>query len=337
MTLYFSEQILPLVTVIIPSYNYGRFIEEAIDSVLASDYPQELIEIIVIDDGSTDNTGNVVKAYGNRVNYQYIDNTRKAGAIKLGVEQAQGKYIFNLDADDLFESEKIRKVVDIFESDDEIVHVSHLNNYWDMGTGSKNPEDIPVEILDKKIHGNELLEYLYTRKILYGGGSTYAARSKAIKGKLNFKSEMGTVVDEYITVATIGLNYSYFISQPLTLYRLHGNNVSKISNEFGDVEFSKLSVRVNCTKVIEQQLLQDGILNNKAKNLYILKSKEYALYFKKITHKDSLLEIINLYLFVISNISLFGKNFFIIIARYKLLKYFIPSSLFLLIKRSIVK
>ncbi|NBD17586.1 MAG: glycosyltransferase [Cyanobacteria bacterium] len=329
---------LPLVTVIIPSYNYGQFIGEAIDSVLASDYPQELIEIIVIDDGSTDNTADVVKAYGNRVHYNYIQNTRKAGALKLGIELSQGKYIFNLDADDLFAVEKIRKVVEIFESDDEITHVSHINNYWNVKTGLKNPENIPTEILEKKINGNELLAYFYSRKLIFGGGSTYAARAEAIKGKLFFRREMDIFVDEYLAIVTMSLESSYFIAEPLTLYRLHGNNGT--SNEGGNLNISKLRVRVNSTKAIEQQLRQSDALSNQVKALYKLKSKEYSLYCKKMACEDSLLDGVNLYFFILKNTRYFGKYILLIFWSYHLYKYLIPSSLFLpikRIKRSIIK
>src|SRR5688500_5842068 len=92
----------PLISVIIPTYNYGQFICQAIDSVLRSEFPQEEIEIIVIDDGSVDDTAYKAKMYGDRVRYVTQKNLGKAWATQVGINLSRGKYIFNLDADDLF-------------------------------------------------------------------------------------------------------------------------------------------------------------------------------------------------------------------------------------------
>ncbi len=59
------------VTVLVDTYNYGRFIEEAIDSVLAQDFPPEQMEILVVDDGSADDTADRVRKYGDRIQYFY--------------------------------------------------------------------------------------------------------------------------------------------------------------------------------------------------------------------------------------------------------------------------
>jgi glycosyltransferase involved in cell wall biosynthesis len=331
-----EQTTLPLITVIIPSYNYGQFIREAVDSVLASDYPQQLIEIIIIDDGSTDNTADVVKDYGAKVNYLYIQNTKKVGAVKLGIELAKGKYIFNLDADDLFEVSKIRKVVQIFEKDNEIVQVSHVNNCWNVKTGLRELEEIPAELLERKISGNEALAYLYRRKIIFGGGSTYAARTEAIRNSLVFRKEIGTIVDEYLVITTMSLGYCYFIAQPLTVYRIHSNNDSQKSNINEYLKVSKLKYFANCTKAVEQQLMQNNKLTNEVKVLYQLKSKEFSLYLKRLESQGSLLEVVDLYLFTLKSIKIFGKHTFLIIWSYNLPKYLIPSRLFLLM-RSIFK
>jgi glycosyltransferase involved in cell wall biosynthesis len=331
------EKNLPQVTVIITTYNYGKFIQEAIDSVLASNYPQDLIEVLVIDDGSTDDTANLVKSYSKKVNYIYTQNTRKAGALALGIELAQGKYIFNLDADDLFENAKIRKVVDIFENDSEITHVSHRNNRWNVKTDTKKPEEIPPKLLNRKVSGHEVLTYFYSRRIVYGGGSTYAARAKTIKGKLYINQDMGTVVDEYLTVATISLGYSYFIAQPLTLYRRHGVNVTQLEDDRGNRNLDKLQVRVACTRAIQQELSKSDFLNKEIKALYTLKTKTYILSYRKLAGNASIGDVLDLGIFLMKNMNLFWKNFLIIVWSYNLPKYLIPSLLFRLMRQLLKK
>jgi glycosyltransferase involved in cell wall biosynthesis len=90
----------PLVSVVIPTYNYGRYICETVESALGQTYSP--IEIIVVDDGSTDDTGERLTAYGNRVRYIYQQNSGPAVARNRGVQDAHGDWIAFLDADDLW-------------------------------------------------------------------------------------------------------------------------------------------------------------------------------------------------------------------------------------------
>lgn len=96
----------PLVSVIIPAYNMGEYVEAAIQSVLRGTLDD--VEVIVIDDGSTDSTAAIVKQYTNqskltydsRVRYEYQSNSGKSAAVNLGLENACGSYVAMLDADD---------------------------------------------------------------------------------------------------------------------------------------------------------------------------------------------------------------------------------------------
>lgn len=96
----------PLVSVVIPTYNSANYISEALDSAIAQDYPE--LEIIVVDDGSADNTREIVSAYGDRVRLIAQPNQGSAGARNKGIQHAQGKYIAFLDADDVWWNHKIR-------------------------------------------------------------------------------------------------------------------------------------------------------------------------------------------------------------------------------------
>jgi glycosyltransferase involved in cell wall biosynthesis len=87
------------VSVIIPTYNRAHLVSQSIESVLAQTYPDH--EIIVVDDGSTDNTAAVVKAYGDRVRYVQTTNGGTGHARNVGMQHARGKYLMFLDSDDL--------------------------------------------------------------------------------------------------------------------------------------------------------------------------------------------------------------------------------------------
>src|SRR5690349_8088319 len=104
----------PLVTVLIDAYNYARFLPRAIKSVLAQTYPAESLEILVVDDGSTDDTAGVAVRYQDQVRYVRKSNGGQASAFNLGLEEARGEIICFLDADDTFYPDKVWFVVDAF-------------------------------------------------------------------------------------------------------------------------------------------------------------------------------------------------------------------------------
>jgi glycosyltransferase involved in cell wall biosynthesis len=93
------------VSVIIPTYNCAKFIKRAIDSALSQTYQN--IEIIVVDDGSTDNTGRIIEGYGSRIKYFYQDNSGLAKTRNRGLREASGKYLAFLDADDYWLPQKL--------------------------------------------------------------------------------------------------------------------------------------------------------------------------------------------------------------------------------------
>ena len=97
------------VSVIIPTFNYASFLEECLQSVLNQSYKN--LEIIVIDDGSTDNTKNVINKYSNRINYIYQNNSGLSAARNTGIKNARGDLIQFLDSDDLLHSHSIEERV----------------------------------------------------------------------------------------------------------------------------------------------------------------------------------------------------------------------------------
>lgn len=101
---------MELVSVIIPTYNRSTCIIEAIDSVLGQSYSP--IEIIVVDDGSTDNTAELINGYSNQVVYTYRENGGVSAARNHGISLAEGEFIAFLDSDDKWVADKIEKQVE---------------------------------------------------------------------------------------------------------------------------------------------------------------------------------------------------------------------------------
>jgi glycosyltransferase involved in cell wall biosynthesis len=141
----------PLVSVVVPSYNYGHLIRETLDSLAAQTYGGW--ECVVVDDGSTDDTLRVVEAYASqdaRVRYVRQENARQAAARNNGIRHASGDYFQFLDADDLLEQRKFERQVEYLErhADVDIIYsgvryfsseaggeLSHSRQYsvWDDG------------------------------------------------------------------------------------------------------------------------------------------------------------------------------------------------------------
>jgi len=102
----------PQVSVIIPTYNRGWIIKEAIDSVLAQDYTE--FELIVVDDGSTDHTADVLDSYRNVIKVLSQKNKGVSAARNRGIAEASGKFIAFLDSDDLWLSQKLSAQIEFF-------------------------------------------------------------------------------------------------------------------------------------------------------------------------------------------------------------------------------
>jgi len=127
---------IPLVSVIIPTYNREALVCHAIDSVISQTYQN--IEIIVVDDGSTDNTKNAINKYRTLENFSFIEQSNKgvSAARNHGVSLAKGKYISLLDSDDLFLPTKIAVQVNHFEANPNIVLLHHYFEKIDLNQKS---------------------------------------------------------------------------------------------------------------------------------------------------------------------------------------------------------
>jgi glycosyltransferase involved in cell wall biosynthesis len=98
---------LPIVSIVIPAYNSEKYIKAAIDSALAQTYPA--IEVIVVDNGSSDRTGAIARSYGDKIVYSNHPGHSLAGGRNIGIEMSRGEFVALLDSDDLFLPEKIER------------------------------------------------------------------------------------------------------------------------------------------------------------------------------------------------------------------------------------
>ncbi|HEY5565544.1 MAG TPA: glycosyltransferase, partial [Rhodothermia bacterium] len=110
-------------------YNGARFLAEAVDSILNQKFP--VLEIIVVDDGSTDETADVVATYGRRLRYVRQENLGPAAARNTGIRHSRAAYLAFLDADDLWHEDKLKRQVGRFESIPELeLSLTFKRTFW---------------------------------------------------------------------------------------------------------------------------------------------------------------------------------------------------------------
>lgn len=127
----------PLVTVILPTYNRGWIIKKAIDSVLSQDFRD--FELIVVDDGSTDNTESILEGYAGDIIVRRQDNHGVSAARNAGIACASGPLIAFLDSDDLWLPKKLTAQVDFFNSNPEAL-ICQTQELWIRNGMRVNPK-----------------------------------------------------------------------------------------------------------------------------------------------------------------------------------------------------
>ncbi len=126
----------PSVSVIIPTHNYGRFLAEAVESVLGQTFVD--FELIIVDDGSTDDTAYVVKPFlkDQRISYIYQDKRGPSSARNAGIREARGEFIALLDADDVWLPSKIEKQIQMIKESADVGLVYCLAEHVDEKGGA---------------------------------------------------------------------------------------------------------------------------------------------------------------------------------------------------------
>jgi glycosyltransferase involved in cell wall biosynthesis len=201
------------VSVVIPTYNYGRFIRDALSSVLAQ--TRSPAEIIVVDDGSTDETAAVVAAFGNAVRYIRQDNAGVCAARNLGVSESTSELIAFLDADDTLEPSNLEKQVARFDSEEGIGLVHCAMREFDDETG----ETIRVYMEGGEDRVADSL-LLWEGPLIVAPGAVIVSR-KAFDRVGGFDTRMKVGEDWDFCYRVARLFKIGFVAEPLVNYRSH--------------------------------------------------------------------------------------------------------------------
>jgi glycosyltransferase involved in cell wall biosynthesis len=211
-----------LVSIIIPNYNNAEFLKSSVSSALLQDYPN--IEVIVVDDGSTDDSVTILKEFGSKIRILQQSNSGAAAARNLGIKNASGEFLAFLDSDDIWRTSKITtQMMKINTSDYGLVYCSLQEFYLNGSRGL--------------IHNTKFEGYCYkyfkwypSRAIIVGGCSTALIR-KSILGESVFFDESFSGVGEDLDffrrvcrVTKVG-----YTPEVLVDYRRHSASLSAVT------------------------------------------------------------------------------------------------------------
>lgn len=219
----------PSVSVIIPTYNVEGFIGETIDSVLAQTYQD--FEIIVVDDGSSDRTSEIISAYGPSVRVIRQENSGVCVARNRGISEAAGQYICLMDHDDYWFPEKLAQQVDVMHkfSDCGVVFASFIR--WHPNTNGSYP---PPSSFDSSSFPNDVdpdfSGWIYHQFLIDCWMLTSTAMfRREVFDRCGKFDEMLPYSEDWDLWLRVSREYRFIkLKRPNTLYRQHSSQGSRI-------------------------------------------------------------------------------------------------------------
>jgi glycosyltransferase involved in cell wall biosynthesis len=212
----------PAVSVLVDTYNHESFIEDAIVSVLEQDLGRENFEIVVIDDGSTDDTPRIVKKFLPRVRYLHKTNGGQGSAFNAGIPEVQGEILAFLDGDDWWAPNKLRTVVEALEREPDAGSVGH--GIIEYRGPSQQRVITPKAQYRLHLHNLEGAG-LFRNVKAFLGTSRLAARKRVLEKVLPVPPALTFEADEYLFTTVTAVADLLLLPQALTYYRLHDNNL----------------------------------------------------------------------------------------------------------------
>lgn len=232
----------PLVSILINNYNYDRYLKEAIDSAMNQTYPHT--EVIVVDDGSTDNSQEIIKSYRDRIIPVLKENGGQASAFNAGFAVSQGEVICLLDSDDVWLPQKVEQVVKAACTYPNAAVTYHkVQNVDALGTPTGKPWP-PYKVIRGDI----------SSQVAQTGGwwprppSTGLSFSRTFLCKvMNIpEEEYRLCADAYLGDLAAFLGEVVGIDQTLSLFRMHGSNnwSSPIESQKRSLQYHELQVKM---------------------------------------------------------------------------------------------
>ena len=242
------------VSVIIPTFNRLSYLKEAVESVFNQSYQH--FELILVDDGSNDDTKNFVKELGTRVKYFYQKNKGVSSTRNQGILEAQGRYITFLDSDDLWLKNKLEVQEDFMESHEDVM-VCYTDEIWIRKGVRVNPKK------KHKKHSGWIFEHCLPLCIV--SPSSVFMRRDFFNHVGNFDEELPACEDYDLWLRASLKMFFHFIPERLIVKR--GGHPDQLSAMWGLDRFRIQSLI---------KLLENETLNSNQRELVVKKIKEKA-------------------------------------------------------------
>jgi glycosyltransferase involved in cell wall biosynthesis len=216
---------IPFISVLIDTYNHEDFVEHAIESVLEQDFGGDR-EIVIVDDGSTDRTPEILRKFEPSVRILRKANGGQASAFNVGIPECRGEIIAFLDADDWWTRNKLARVVEAMARDPELGIV---------GNGIVNVQPDGRELVETlkegfRFQANSLEgAAVFRRRCSFLGTSRMTIRRELLGRIGPVPEEIVIQADEYLFTLAAVLTPVEILPEPLTYYRLHSSNNFLIS------------------------------------------------------------------------------------------------------------
>jgi glycosyltransferase involved in cell wall biosynthesis len=270
----------PTVSILIPTYNYARYLDEAIQSVLNQTFQN--FELIIVDDQSKDNTDEIVQKYLSDPRILYISNPKNLGLVgnfNQCLEYAKGEYIKFLLADDKLECTLLEKFVQVMEAYPTVSLVTSGSSTFGAVTEIRTPPMTGLQNGYKVI-----LECLRHGKGNWIGEPTGVMFRKRDLHVGNFSPEYICLVDLDMWLRLLTVGDCYIIPENLTYFRVHAkqaSNKNSIRNWFDEYYFFRDVKKKNVYNVKMNELDIDEVIKRKAKKCVKRLSRLIPQFYKK--------------------------------------------------------
>jgi len=250
----------PRLDIVVNNYNYAEYLRHAVDSALAQTYPET--RVIVVDDGSTDESRDIIRSYGNRVLAVLKDNGGQASALNAGLARCTGRYVLFLDADDALAPDAAARIVATFATDSRLARVHFRQRIMDAegrDTGALSPPPrLPLARGDLR---RQTLRSPFDGAWLPTSGNAFRTAMLRHIAPIPEREYGRLGADWYLVHVSSLLGHVGAIDDPLGWYRVHAENGFTKSGASLDLD--------HLTQTVHYARLTRGHLHRTARRLGI--------------------------------------------------------------------
>jgi len=256
------------ISVIIPTYNGSKYIKPTIESALSQTVPAR--EIIVVDDGSTDNTETIVRSFGKDITYIRQNNKGPASAYNAGIEASGGEFVALLEHDDIWMPDKNRQQLSVLQKDATIGMVYSPVELMEDDNPSKSSD------IDHQAPPGEykFMDFFIRNRVL--NCSSVMIRKSLLKQTGLFRENLKLAFDYDLWLRIAMISRIICLDKPLAKYRIHDGNLSKDEHELMAAEGSLFTILFWKNKKEAIREVGKDTLNERLIRLYRRVAWDYA-------------------------------------------------------------